>query len=190
MSAIDRAQRLNELTELLERPGGKQAFRFALNAIGGVVPVAGGLVSAVGSLWAEREQTDFSKKLIDWAALADAEIGQISESVNRLLAQPSIGTLSLLLGEMVGEELSLELLASPGSYIPIILNPITINELAPYITRKWLTLESTGSVCAMGANNRIGGHFEELKRPYGMGNGFNLAVTDLAQSQCHMRQTT
>jgi hypothetical protein len=29
----------------------------------------------------------------------------------------------------------------------------------------------------MGAGNRIGNHVEELKRPYGLGNGFLISLT-------------
>ena len=61
----------------------------------------------------------------------------------------------------------------------IILNNQTVNEIEPFIEKGWLTIQSTGSVTNMGAGNRIGNHIEELKRPYGFGNGFTLTINQL-----------
>jgi len=86
----------------------------------------------------------------------------------------SIDSLITLLGEIFGAEMAKQLCAMKNNSICVILNPITINELQPYLKEKWLSLQSTGSICSMGCGSRIGGHFEELKHPYGIGNGFTL----------------
>jgi len=176
MSERDRAETLAQLNALLERPGGKQALRFAINAIGGAVPLAGGAIAGVGSLWAEREQGQASGKFLEWAQLADGEIARLSESVTRRLAEPSQASMALLLGEVLGDSVASEML-SEGAQVEVVLIPTTVAELEPFLSRKWLTLRSTGSVCSMGANNRVGNHIEELKRPYGLGSGFALSVT-------------
>jgi hypothetical protein len=176
MSEHNRARRLSELGALLEKPGGKQALRFAINAIGGAVPIAGGAIAGVGSFWAECEQSESSGKFLDWALLADAEIARLSESVARLLAEPSRASMSLLLGEILGDSITSQLIAPEGSQVEVVLNPSTVAELEPYLSKTWLTLRSTGAVCSMGANNRVGSHIEEMKRPYGLGSGFVLSV--------------
>ena len=160
---MSRAETLAQLEALLAKPGGKQALRFAINAIGGVVPFAGGAISGVGSLWAEREQGRSSGRFLAWAQLADAEIARLSQGVSRLLAEPSPSSMSLLLGEVLGDRIASQLLPA-GGQVEVVLNPSTVAELEPYLSRKWLSLRSTGSVCSMGANNRVGNHIEELKR--------------------------
>jgi len=179
----DRARNLSELGALLEKPGGKQALRFAINAIGGAVPIAGGAVAGFGSLWAEREQGKASGKFLDWALLADAEIECLSQSVTRLLAEPSQASLSLLLGEILGDTITSKLLVAEGSQVEVMINPSTVAELEPYLSKKWLSLRTTGAVCSMGANNRVGNHIEEVKRPYGIGSGFVLSVTAQGRSE-------
>lgn len=181
MSEHDRAKTLNELNAMLERPGGKQAVRFAINAIGGAVPIAGGAMAGIGSFWAEREQGKSSGKFLNWAQLADAEIARLSESVTRLLAEPSRATMSLLLGEILGDEVTSQLIGQ-GSPVAVVLNPATVAELEFYLSKNWIMLRSTGSVCAMGANNRVGNHIEELKRPYGLGSGFVLCISPQGRS--------
>src|SRR5664280_449274 len=90
MSERDRTETLAQLDALLAKPGGKQALRFAINAIGGAVPVAGGAIAGAGGLWAEREQGRASGKFLEWAQLADGEIARLSEAVTRLLAELSL----------------------------------------------------------------------------------------------------
>lgn len=87
----------------------------------------------------------------------------------------STETLITLLAELCGADIGAQLISNPGVKLPIVLNPATVEELQPYIQRGLVTLISTGSVCSMGLNNRVGNHIEELKRPYGFGNGFLLS---------------
>jgi hypothetical protein len=177
---MSRVESLAQLEALLARPGGKQALRFAISAIGGAIPFAGGAVSGTGSFWAEREQGQSSGKFLEWAQLADGEISRLSEEVSRLLAEPSPSSMALLLGAVLGDDVASQLLPA-GGQVAVVLNPTTATELEPYISKGWLGLKSTGAVCSMGANNRLGNHIEELKRPYGLGNGFVLTITSQTQ---------
>jgi len=47
-------------------------------------------------------------------------------------------------------------------------------------TKGWVSILPTGSICSMGAGNRVGNHIEELKRPYGLGSGFILTFMNKA----------
>lgn len=82
-------------------------------------------------------------------------------------------SLSTLLAQILGNEAASQLLS--GLPIPVILNPVTVAELEPYLSEGWISLQPTHSVCSMGAGNRVGNHIEEKKRPYGLGNGFVLS---------------
>lgn len=175
MSQEEREKVLEILHETFERPGGKQAFRFILNVLS-ATPVVGGAIAGSGALWAEREQSATNASLLEWAKLTNSEIENIHKQLSSLLRSPSQASLSLLLGEIFGDEIATELLQRQPSSIAVVLNSATISELEPYIENKWVSLQSTGSICSMGAGNRVGNHFEELKRPYGLGNGFVLNV--------------
>ena len=131
---MSRAETLAQLEALLAKPGGKQALRFAINAIGGVIPFAGGAVSGAGSFWAEREQSESSGKFLEWARLADGEIARLSEAVSRLLAEPSPSSMALLLGEVLGDGVASQLLPA-GGRVEVVLNPTTVAELEPYISQ-------------------------------------------------------
>lgn len=181
MSKLNRTEALTQLNTLLAKPGGKQALRFAINSIGGAVPFAGGAISAGVSIWAEREQGQANDQFVTWAQLADAEIDCLSKAVSRLVVEPSHTSMALLLGEVLGDCVASQLL-SEDIYVEVVLNPSTTADLEPYLAKNWLALKSTGAVCSMGANNRVGNHIEELKRPYGLGNGFLLAVTPRGRS--------
>lgn len=87
----------------------------------------------------------------------------------------SIDSLTALLAELCGPDIASQLINSPGAQLPIVLNPASVEDIQPYIQRKLIELRSTGSICSMGMNNRVGNHIEELKRPYGLGNGFLLS---------------
>lgn len=176
MNQEEREKALATLQETIEKPGGNQAIRLILNAVTGITPWVGGVISGGGALWAEREQSATNASFLELAKLTNAEIENISEQLRSLLKTPSHASLSLLLGEVFGDEIATELLQKQPVSIPVMLNPGTISEFEPYISNKWVSLQPTGSACLMGAMNRGGNHLEELKRPYGLGNGFVLRV--------------
>lgn len=79
-----------------------------------------------------------------------------------------------LLQDILGAEISEQISKTKGSRIGLILNPVTAEELQSFVKQNIISLTPTHSMCSMGCNNSIGGHLEELKRPYGIGNGFVL----------------
>ena len=86
--------------------------------------------------------------------------------------------MTLLVGEIIGNDNAVKFLSKRGNQILVILNGQTVNELQPFIDKGWISIKSTSAVCSMGAGNRVGNYFEELKRPYGMGSGFVLTVNN------------
>ena len=167
---------IEELEAMLAKPGGKQAVRFVLSSIGGAIPFAGGVVSAGVAFSAEKSQQKVNERMLDLHKLTRAEIEQIRITLGSLTAEPTKAGLALLIGEILGDALADQLLTGHLEAVPVVLNPMTITELQPYIKQRWISLQSTGAVCSMGANNRVGNHIEELKHPFGMGNGFVLTI--------------
>ena len=183
MDQTEREQALATIEATLSKPGGKQAVRFILNTLGSV-PLVGGAIAGAGALHGECEQQEVNQSLLHWASLADSDIKNISATLGELLKKPTQASLSLLIGEIFGDNIAEKLLSIRGAEIPAILNPTTVADLEPYIERGWVSLRSTGSVCQMGSGNRVGNHVEELKRPYGLGSGFVLSikVSDAAEA--------
>ena len=86
--------------------------------------------------------------------------------------------LDTLLRDIFGKELANELLSKKNSEVPVILNQATISELEHFSEQGFIRLRSTGSTVNMGAGNKVGNHIEELKRPYALGHGFVLSITN------------
>jgi hypothetical protein len=170
MTNPTRKQLLEKIEQLLARPGGRQAVRYVLNLLGSI-PVAGGAIAGAGALWAEKEQGALNQEILNWASLADSQLNELVQRFEELSAKPTPASMALLISEILGRT------PVENEPIPVVLNPATIEELQPYIKNGWVTLQSTGATSSMGSGNRVGNHFEELKRPYGLGNGFVLIVT-------------
>lgn len=51
-----REELLSELNNIVNGPNGNLRLRFALNTMAGVIPIAGGIVAGVSSVWSENEQ--------------------------------------------------------------------------------------------------------------------------------------
>ena len=169
ISQSDRRHSLEKIYELQSKPGGNQAIRYALNALGSV-PLAGGLIAGAGNLWGEKEQQAINKELENWANLADEQLNQLVSLIELLQNKPSATAFALLIPSIIGRT------PKEGESIPVVLNPATVEELQPYVQKEWLSLKSTGSICTMGCGSRVGNHIEELKRPWGMGNGFIMTI--------------
>lgn len=163
---------VEQLNKLLAKPGGRQAARYALSALGGV-PFAGGALAGIGATWAEKEQHQFNLKITEWVKQADLEIDKVLELLADQLREPTKAHMALLVGEVTGMDLSEVQLPAQ---VPVILNGETVSEFQPYAKRGWLALTSNGNVSNMGAGNRIGNSIEDMKRPWGMGAGFILKI--------------
>jgi len=168
---------IKKINELNEKPGGKQAVRYILNALGGV-PFAGGVIAGTGQLWGEKEQQKFNTAIAEWATKADTDLKAISENIDELLQTPTKAKLSLLMGEVVGDELAKNFLSKPNQYIPIALHSQTLAELEPFIAKSWISINPTHGTVQMGGGNRVGNNIEELKRPYGFGSTFNIGINE------------
>jgi hypothetical protein len=173
----DSKELIEQMQALIDKPAGKQAVRFILNSLG-AIPFAGGIISAGSSIWSEKEQQDFNEALIQWASKTDGDVKGILEKINQLLQTPTRTKLTLLLGEVIGDELANQFLSKSGHQILLMLHSFTIEELQPFVQKKWLSMTPTHSTCSMGADNRTG-HIEEKKRPWGLGAGFILTVNEL-----------
>lgn len=168
----DREKNIKLMKDMIEKPGGGQALRLFLHSASSFIPGLSGLAAGTISLQAEKEQQDFNNIVSEWSKLADDEISLISSKLKELTREPSEASLALLLGQVVGDQVSTYLFQHEGASVPVMLNPSTIAELEPYIERGYIDIKSTGSICSMGAGNKVGNHIEDLKRPYGQGNGF------------------
>jgi hypothetical protein len=169
MTDTNRQQSLARISQLLAKPGGAQAIRFMLSSLGSL-PLVGGAIAGSAATWAEREQSSVNRELYNWASLADSQLNQLIQLIEQMHAEPTPASLAILVDEILGEA------PEENKQIPVVLNPSTVEELQPYIQRRWISLQSTGAVCSMGSGNRVGNHVEELKRPYGIGSGFILTV--------------
>lgn len=170
MTDTNRKQSLHKIEELLAKPGGPRAIRYVLNVLSGI-PIGGGAIAGAGAIWAELEQSAVNREFQNWALLADSQLEQLVSLIEELRAKQTPASMALLVAEILGRT------PDENEQVPVVLNPTTVEELQPYIKNRWLSLRSTGSMCSMGAGNRVGNHVEELKRPYGMGNGYVLTVT-------------
>ncbi len=168
---------LNKLNELNNKPGGKRAVRLALNTLGSV-PLFGGFIAGLGSNWGEKEQHEFNKKITELASNANSSIEQIMTHLASQLKEPTKAHMALLLGEITEVELPDSPPESNNWNIPLILNGETVQELKIYEDKGWLTLNNNGNVTNMGAGNLMGNSIEDKKRPWGMGNGFNLIISN------------
>ncbi|SFU73662.1 hypothetical protein [Halomonas korlensis] len=166
---------IDELNKIIEKPGGKQAVKYLLNAMGGI-PFVGGAIAGVGSTWGEKEQQKFNETITEWASQADTDIAKLLEVLGDQLREPTKAHLAILIGEITGLDISS---VSEEAHIPVILNGETVSELQPYMQNGWVSLRSNGNVTNMGAGNRIGNSIEDRKRPWGMGNGFILTISRL-----------
>jgi len=170
-----RADVLRKMQEAMKVPAGMQALKFLLNGLGGV-PYVGGLFSGGAALWSEKEQAALNSLFANWAALNDAQLKLLSDAVATLTAGPTPASFAVLLGEVFGNEIAEELLTKAPAHIRVVLNSLTVGDLKPFVKLGWAQLTSTGATCSMGAGNRVGNHFEELKNPHGIGSGFVLQV--------------
>ncbi|MCV9928479.1 hypothetical protein OIU83_12500 [Flavobacterium sp. LS1R49] len=173
----DKDDLIQKMNEIIERPGGKQAIRFILNSFGSI-PLIGGFIAASGSIWGEKEQQEYNEVLAEWADKTEFELKNILIELDKLLQTPTKTRMSLLLGEIIGNDNTEKFLKKSNSQIPLVLNSQTINELQPFIETQWITINPTGATSSMGSGNRVGNHFEELKRPYGIGSGFILILNE------------
>jgi len=64
--------------------GGKYA-RGALNALGGAIPFAGGILSAISGFWSETEQERVNSFLRHWLNMLEAELSEKQQTVLEIM---------------------------------------------------------------------------------------------------------
>lgn len=180
MTSVQRQQHLDRLKAALEEPDGRQATRYFLAACGSI-PAVGGAISGAAALSAERDQQFANQMLLGWAQLADRQLEELVATIEDLLKSPSRASMFFLLNELLGSSVASSLMTGELTASRVILGQTSTAELEPFIARQWLSISPTGAMCSMGAGNRVGDHIEERKRPYGMGTGFTLSVTELGR---------
>jgi hypothetical protein len=73
--------------ELPKNTKGKKAAKGALEVVGGIVPIAGGLFSAVASAWSDKEQDDVNKFFEYWIKMLKDEIREKEATMIEILAR-------------------------------------------------------------------------------------------------------
>jgi hypothetical protein len=76
-----------EIPKLPHGPKGSSVARGALNAIGGLIPFAGGLLSAAASAWSENEQNKINDFLHHWMQMLAAEMREKEQTILEILSR-------------------------------------------------------------------------------------------------------
>jgi len=168
----EQEQLISQLNSMIEKPGGKQAARLLLNALG-AIPFLGGAIAGTGNLWGEMEQQNFNEAIVKWLSNANQDINQVLSFLSEQMQDPTKAHLAILIGEISGIDVSDY---TEGLEISLILNNDTVSELQPFVKKGWIKLQSNGNTVNMGAGNRIGNSIEDLKRPWGMDIGFIVTI--------------
>ena len=113
---------------------------------------------------------------MDWIEKTSGDLAALEKLIELMNAEPDETGRAALLSEVLGYDLAKAFLSNETGVLGVILNPATVEELQEYARSGLLVMKSNGNIVSMGANNRLGGHVEELKRPYGMGHGFILSL--------------
>jgi hypothetical protein len=67
-------------------PGGR-AFRAVLNAAGGLIPFAGGALSAAASAWSEQEQEKVNQFFEHWLRMIEADMAEKAQTILEVMAR-------------------------------------------------------------------------------------------------------
>jgi len=168
---------IQQLTEMLNKPGGKQAARFALNSMG-AIPFVGGIFAGAGDLWGEKEQQKFNEKITEWASQANFDLEKVLKIFESELQEPTKVNLSLLIGEALGLEIPFMIKSGTSYEVSTVLHPQTLTEFEKFEPSGWITIVSNGNMTNMGAGNSFGNSIEDKKRPRGMGNGYIIRINE------------
>lgn len=83
----ERANLKKEIEAALVAGKGPAVARFALSCIGAAVPIAGGIVGASASAWAESEQEHFNRILAAWLKLQEKELEEIGITLAEVMSR-------------------------------------------------------------------------------------------------------
>jgi len=165
---------IERLRELLESPRGAQITKYVLKALAPILP-GFGLVDLASQFADEEVRRQIDGLQLQLAELNEAKLTRILEQLDSTVPKVTVERLTLLLHNALGHE-GVALQSNDVKRLPVMLNPLTVEELSPFVEMGWITLEPTHSHASMGSGNRVGNHIEEKLRPWGMGTGFLLTV--------------
>jgi hypothetical protein len=137
----EKEELIQQLTKMINKPGGKQAARFVLNSLG-AIPYVGGVIAASGNIWGEKEQQNFNEKITEWANKANIDLGKVLKVLELELREPTKANLSLLLGEVLNAELPPQYPNEGELQVATILHGETLSEFKPYEKKGWITINS------------------------------------------------
>ena len=173
---MERDEALQRLSEKMRTPSERAAMDFFANYGALVDPILGGALAVFNQIRLARSKQEADALLLDWANRTNDSIKTVEAMVNRLHQMPDEVSMAELLTEVLGADAAISLIRNKGSTVAILLNPATMEELQAHARRGLLQLQATHCQANLGANNRIGEHIEDQKRPYGVGQGFVVCV--------------
>lgn len=168
---------IEKIKTLIVENGSHKKARVLLTMMGSI-PVAGGSIAAVGSAWSEKEQGEINKIFLEFAEKTESDLKAILLKLEPLINPISKDEMKTLMVEIIGREGTERLLSEKGNAITIVLHDLSTEELRPYEKLGWISIQSTHSTATMGAGNKVGNKYEDLKRSYGNGTCFVIASKD------------
>lgn len=172
--AEDKEELIDKLNQLVIQSEGNRSIQASLKLLGVLIPFLGPSISLASDIWEEHDGEKIRIAIIEWIKKADIDIKILIDKLDFIMREPSFDDYVNLLHLVIGIQKTEYLLSAPNQSINIILHSSTVEELKQFEMKGWLTLYPTGSMAPMGANNSVGNDVEDLKRPYGMGDGFKL----------------
>jgi len=168
---------IEALKDIQEKQGGNAGIRSVLYSVGGV-PIIGGPVAALGSVWSEKDQEAINFALTRCVEQTGLDIDRVMTVIEGMLLDSSATETSLvvLLSQIVGDTQAEKLINEKPSSIHLMLSSETRSELEPFVSAGFISIKPTHNTTNLGANNIINGVIEETKRPYGMGSSFIVSI--------------
>jgi hypothetical protein len=85
MENLDSEKLKHDLEESLKNGIGPKAARMALSIIGGMIPIAGGVLSGSASAWSEKDSANYQKIVAAWLKLQEEEIKEIGKTIFEIM---------------------------------------------------------------------------------------------------------
>jgi hypothetical protein len=173
---MDRQDLQAQLSAKMKTPSDRAAVALMTSLASLIHPALGGFIGAADRIRRAHTKAEADALLLEWIEQTSGDLAALEKLIELMNAEPDETGRAALLSEVLGYDLAKAFLSGETSAIGVILNPATVEELQEYVRSGLLAMTPTHSQSSMGAGNRIGGHVEELKRPYGTGHGFVIAL--------------
>jgi hypothetical protein len=83
----EREELSKEIEEALRNGNGPKVARFALACIGGLLPLAGGVLGGAAGAWSEKEQAHYNRIFASWLKLQEDELKEIAMTMAEILSR-------------------------------------------------------------------------------------------------------